>query len=270
MFVRLLAICALALGALATPALAANPYPGKSYVGPAPKGGEEVSLVVSRSGKKVVRLNFGYERGCRMKGKPLDSSIAIGVRDVAIKKGRFTWKRSIRYPQTGGWLKTKVTGRFIGDGTRMKGTLRERLANPQNGLRCDSGKVRFSGKVPPLELLEGDWEGSTSQNRLLALSIRGSQIRKLDFEVVLDCEDGKQITRRMPALDEPGYLNSDFSFRLYAFEPTSFTVTGQAERGLVAGTITASEFIEPPASDPDANGVMCRSGDLTFEARPTF
>lgn len=266
---RLALVATLAWCALAANASAANPIPGKSYEGPAPKAGEDVTAVVSKSGKKLVRLNFGFERGCRINGKRHPQSISIGIRNVAIKKGRFTWKRSLRYPQTGGWLKTKVTGRFVGDGTRLKGTLRERLANPSNGVRCDSGKVRFGAKVPVGELITGDWKGSTTQDRPMTMTIKGTRVTKMAFEVVLSCANGEQITRSLGTLSEPGHLSPDRGFRVSTWhEGTTIAATGKAERGLVSGTITATEYIERPDASGEPDSYECNAADVRFEARP--
>src|SRR5687767_7225931 len=102
---------------MAADARAADPVPGQTYEGPAPKGGSDVTLVTSSTGARVRRLTLGFERGCRRDGSRLPQQGTIFLRDLRIRNGRFSWRRTLRYPRTGGSMTTTLSGRFVDGGT---------------------------------------------------------------------------------------------------------------------------------------------------------
>lgn len=251
-------------------AAAASPMPGQTYEGPAPKGGQEVILVASAKPNRIERLTFGFERGCRRAGRRLPQpNGSVFLRKLKVRGGRFSWRRTIRYPSTGGSLRTVLRGRFSADGTRFTGTVRERVRNPQTRVRCDSGKVRFRGAVPERALINGAWAGQTAQGLPLALRIGSEGIETLDFNVSLTCGNGEQIVRPVGVLEETGRIDDEdltFSTGTWTLD-TRIRVTGKARRGLVSGTIVAEDSISRPDGD-DERTYSCSSGDVPFEARP--
>ena len=254
---------------LAPAAQAASPMPGETYEGAGPRGGQEVILVVSSTGARVQRLSFGFERGCRRNGRRLPQPAGpVSLRNVRIKKGRFSWSRTLRYPQTGGSMVTQVSGRFVEGGTRVVGTVRERMQNPVTRIRCNSGTVRWSAAVPERVLINGNWTGATAQNRPLTLTIAEQGITAMAFEVTLTCTNGEQITRALGPLVEPARVSdTDLEFRTgSSTSDTEIQVTGVARRALVTGTIVASDAITRPDGD-DERTYSCSSGELAFQAR---
>lgn len=257
----------LAALAFAAPAHAAAPMAGKTYEGPGPKGGEAVSLVVSSSGKRVTRISMGFERGCSVRGKRMRQTMSVLVRNRPIRNGRIAWSRSIDYPQTGGWLRTRMKGKFVSGGRRFVGTIRERVVNPQNGVRCDSGNVRFSAAVPERELVNGDWGGTTAQGHPIALTIGRQGVTALRFDVALECTNGERIVRSFE-LPRAAHLSEDLTFTAgsYAGE-AEIKAEGTASRRAVTGAITAEEWIERPRGVDDSDFFECTSGAVPYEAR---
>lgn len=266
------ALLALVLAAgFASTAAAASPMPGQTYEGPGPKGGYDVILVVSSSGKKVTRLTLGFERGCRRGGKRLRQPASpVFLRNVRIRKGRFAHRRALRYPSTGGSMTTTVRGRFTDGGRKFVGTVRETMQNPQTGIRCNSGAVRFSGAVPERVLVNGSWAGSTAQGKPVALTITPDGVTAMTVELVLTCRNGEQIVRAMGPFTEPARVSTELEFRAGSWtQGLAITAAGTARRGLVQGVLTASDAISRPDAEGDDRTYSCASGDVAFEARPS-
>lgn len=262
-----LALVALAVTAPAAPAAA--PMRGQTYEGPGPKGGSDVILVVSGNGARVQRLTFGYERGCRVAGERLRQQGTVYVTKARIRNGRFSWRRSERYPATGGSMSMTVKGRFVDGGTRVVGTVRETTINPQNKVRCNSGRVKFSAAVAERELVNGKWAGSTGQNRPLTMTITPKGIEAIAVEVALTCTNGEQIVRAIAPLAQPASVDDDdltFTAGTWTGD-TQISVKGTASRNQVSGTITATDAITRPEGPDDERTYSCSSGEVTFQAR---
>jgi len=238
------------LGTVIALAAAAAPMPGQTYT-----GAHDFDLVVSRSGARVERMSFSYDRRCRGRKNVYSGGTAY-LRKVRIRNGRFVKRDSRNFASTGGSFRLVIKGRFSADGTKVSGTLHEVTKNPQTRITCNSGTVRFSGAVPERELVNGDWAGQTAQGRPLALTITEDGVTKVTGEIALTCGNGEQIVRAIKPPSQPASLDNDLSFR-------AGELTGTATRSRVSGTVSAEDFIEREDRSYD-----CRSGEVAFSATP--
>lgn len=264
------ALAALGIAGNAAPASAAPPMGGQVYEGLVAKRAQDtVTLEVSKDGKRIRYLSLSFRRGCRMAGRTRGVSQLglMGLRNLRVRAGRVSHRRMLRYPSTGGWLETRMSGRFVDGGARFTGTLRERMRNPKMRSRCDSGVVRFTASVPERVLMNGTFAGQTAQGRPLSLTIGRDGVTALTAEIALTCTNGETVVRPVEALREPVRVADDGGFQgATGSLQTETLLRGKATRNVVSGTFTATDSIERPEGD-DTRVYTCRSGDVAFEAR---
>jgi hypothetical protein len=239
--------------ALAPGAHGATPRANALYEGPETRDERKVrsvSLQMSSSVRRIRYLNATYYRGCRVPGRTGVGQLGlVGLRNVRVSAdGRFSYRRMRRYPNTGGFEELRVSGRFVGDGTRFVATVRGRLSNPQSRARCDSKTKSFSGRIPDRQLVNGSWSGTTDQGAALRFRVDSRGVRALEFDVAAPCADGSVLGGRftMGASDALPLDRERLEFRGGASgtgaDGLEIVTRGDLTPGGATGTITATGF----------------------------
>lgn len=259
-------------------AAAATPLAGALYEGPRTSDERkvrDVQLQMSSSARRIRYLNGTYHRNCRVPGRPatrVGQLGLIGLRNVRVTpSGRFSFRRHQRFPQTGGFAELRVSGRFVGDGTRFTATVSEKLHNPQNGARCNSGTRTFGGAVPRRRLVNGGWSGSLADGGALSFRVTDSGVGAVTFSVSIPCEDGTRLTRRFGSdSDDNTDVRTDddeltFVGTSYGSspEPVTLEIKGRLDRRGATGTVTARGFKRGTGED----SIRCELAPVSWTAR---
>jgi hypothetical protein len=215
-----------------------------------------VNLVVTADGKRVKYVYFTLGTRCRIRGQRPSYPTTLSRRKAPIRNGRFSYSRTIRYPQTGAVLKEWFKGRFAPGGQTV--TLTGRFTLKRRDGRCDTGTVRSTAQLTDLDHsgpFPGPWSGKTAKGESITFTADRTGITDVRSRATLDCGDGTTVTRDISVADirfEDGEIRHDnLDARVEPFE--------------IEGTVLAREFKPDPESPGD--NIVCSAAEK-FTATP--